>query len=341
MRSSIRRLPSAAPLSLLVSLALLALPGCKSNEAPSGEAPSGEASAEQTAPTKVRVQLNWVPEPEFGGLYAAVSKGIYAKAGLDVQLIKGSAGVPSAQLAASGKVEFSVVTGAEVVKLRARGAELVALYAQFRLSPRGIVVHEKSPHTSLEALWKSDATVVLEPGLAFSKWLDSKYGGQGLKRVPSTGNLAGFMADETLAQAVYVFAEPVELKRRNVAVRILDVADTGFNPYEAVLVTRKAYLDSNKAVVEAFVDATRAGWKAYLADPGPTNAEMAKLNPAMSKEAMDTSTTLAERYIRGSDDGPLGSMTTARWAALVEQLVQLGEMKPDEAPAPATLYLAR
>lgn len=322
--------------SLLVGCLLagaLAITGCKS----SSDAP---ATGEKVA-TKVSIQLNWVPEPEFGGLYAAVEKGIYAKAGLDVQLIKGSAGVPSAQLAASGKVEFSVVTGSEVVTLRARGAELVALYAQFRLSPRGIVVHSDSPHKSLESLWKSDATVVLEPGLAFGKWLDSKYGGTGLKRVPSTGNLAGFIADKTLAQAVYVFAEPVELERRKVPVRILDVADTGFNPYEAVLVTRKEYLDANKATVEAFVDATREGWKAYLADPGPINAVMAKLNPAMSKEAMDTSIRLAERYVKGVEDGPLGSMTTARWAALVDQLVQLGELEAGKAPNPDSLFLQR
>ncbi len=329
-----RRLSPTLSLTLTgCLLAALALPGCKS----SSDAPAGG----EKAATKVSIQLNWVPEPEFGGLYAAVEKGIYAKAGLDVTIVKGSAGVPSAQLAASGKVEFAVVTGGEVVTLRARGAELVALYAQFRLSPRGIVVHKDSPHKSLESLWKSDSTVVLEPGLAFGKWLDSKFGGQALKRVPSTGNLAGFIADKALAQAVYVFAEPVELERRKVPVRILDVADTGFNPYEAVIVTRKAYLDSDKATVEAFVDATREGWKAYLADPGPINAVMAELNPAMSKAAMDTSVRLAERYIKGLDDGALGSMSTARWAALVDQLVQLGELKAGEAPNPDTLFLNR
>lgn len=329
-----------SPLSLLFALCLAAslAVGCSSKKKGADDPAAASPSA---APTKVRVQLNWVPEPEFGGLYAAVSKGLYAEAGLEVELIKGSAGVPAAQLAASGKVEFSVITGGEVVKLRARGAELVALYAQFVQSPRGIVVHGASPHTSLESLWKSDATVVLEPGLAFGRWLDAQYGGTHLKKVPSSGNLAGFIADPSLAQAVYVFAEPVELKRRDVPVRILDVADTGFNPYEAVLVTRRAYLDEQRAVVDAFVDATRAGWTAYLAEPGPINAMMAELNPAMSKEAMDISTTLAERYIRGSDGGPLGAMKTARWAKLVEQMVQLGEIGADEAPAPESLHYAR
>lgn len=308
-----------------VLLALVLAMGCsKKDETPASEA--GEA-----AKAKVRVQLNWVPEPEFGGLYAALEGGLYAEAGLDVELIKGSAGVPSAQLAASGKVDFGVVTGAEVVKLRARGAPLVAVYAQFLKSPRALVVHAASPHRSLEALWKSEAKVLAEPGHTFVKWLDRQYGGEGLSRLPSAGNLAGFMADEGLAQAVFVFAEPVELARREVAVRVLDVADTGFNPYEAVLATREGYLAENADVARRFVEATRAGWAAYLADPGPTNAVMAKLNPAMSAEAMATAAGLIGPYVRG-EGGPLGEMKAARWQTLVEQLTALGEVEAGKAP---------
>lgn len=318
----------------LAALLLLALVGCKSG----ADAPPADGSPKLTP---VKVQLNWVPEPEFGGLYAAVEKGLYRNAGLDVEIIKGSAGVPSAQLAASGKVEFAVVTATEVIKLRARGAELVALYAQFRLSPRGFVVHAASPHATLEALWKSEATVVIEPGASYARWLDARFGGQKLQRVPASGSLAGFIADPRLGQAVYVFAEPVELEQRDVPVRILDVADTGFNPYEAVLATRRPYLEANRATVDAFVEATRRGWTAYLADPGPINAVMAELNPAMSKTAMDTSTRLAERYVRGTDPGPLGAMTTARWATLVDQLVQLGDVEANAAPPPDSLYLAQ
>lgn len=327
-----RPLPQRPALIRLLLLAAVTAPlvvGCKSDRGGDGAG----------APKKIRVQLNWVPEPEFGGLYAALHRGLYRDAGLDVELIKGSAGVPSAQLTASGKVEFGVVSGPEIVRLRARGGDLVALYAQFRTSPRGIVVHQDSPYKSLESLWKSDATVVLEPGLPFARWLDAQYGGQSLRRVPATGNLAGFIADKGLAQQVYVFAEPVELERRAVPVRILDVADTGYNPYEAVIATRREWLEADRATVDAFIGATRAGWQAYLSDPGPTNAVMAELNPAMSKEAMDASIRLATRYVQGADGGGPGTMTTARWAALVDQLVRLGELTADQAPPPDTLYV--
>ena len=37
----------------------------------------------------------------------------------------------------------------------------------------------------------------------------------------------------------------------------------------------------------------------------------------------------------------LAERLTARWAALVDQLVQLGEIEADKAPNPNSLYLAR
>lgn len=311
---------------VFVALCLtLLIAGCGKREPSAGDA--GAAAP----PVKLRVQLNWVPEPEFGGLYAAREQGLYREAGLDVEIIKGSAGVPAAQLAASGQVEFGVTTAPEIVQLRARGAPIVAVYAQFRRSPRAVIVHATSPHQTLESLWKSDGRVMFEPGQTFAKWLDRRFGGERLQRLPSTGNLAGFIADPTLAQAVYVFAEPVELDRRGVPVAVLDVASTGFDPYEAVIATREAWLEANPDVARRFVDATRKGWDAYLAGPGPINVVMARENPAMSKDAMDTSARLAEPYVRG-EGGALGAMTVERWQTLIEQLVELGEVEAAKAP---------
>ena len=44
-----------------------------------------------TGATKIRLQLNWVPEPEFGGIYAAAQDGLFKAQGLDVEIIKGAA----------------------------------------------------------------------------------------------------------------------------------------------------------------------------------------------------------------------------------------------------------
>src|SRR4051794_1238674 len=79
------------------------------------------------AADKVSIALNWVPEPEFGGIYAAQQNGAYQKRNLDVTIKPGGAGAPTWQQVASGKVDFGVASADEVVNARANGADVVAV----------------------------------------------------------------------------------------------------------------------------------------------------------------------------------------------------------------------
>src|SRR5438128_12684763 len=57
---------------------------------------------------KIKLALNWVPEPEFGGIYAAQQQHFFANNGLDVEIQPGGAGTPTWQLVATGKVDYAV-----------------------------------------------------------------------------------------------------------------------------------------------------------------------------------------------------------------------------------------
>ena len=59
------------------------------------------------AAEKVSIALNWVPEPEFGGIYAAQQNGAYQKRGLEVTIKPGGAGAPTWQQVASGRAASS------------------------------------------------------------------------------------------------------------------------------------------------------------------------------------------------------------------------------------------
>lgn len=268
------------------------------------------------------MQLNWLPEPEFGGFFEAKRMG-----GLkDVELLPGSPGVPTASLIASGKVDYGVVSADEIVRLVAQSAPIVAVFASFNTSPRGVVVHADSPYQSLEELWKSESTVGMEPGQGYVRWLDKKYGGTMLHRVPRPASLATFMQDKTFAQGIYVFAEGAELARRGVKTRIFEVAQSGYNPYEVVLATQPERIQRDPAQVGRIVADLRAGWEAYLKSPAPANAMMAKKNPAMPLEAMQSSTQLLTPLVRNPGQ-PLGSMQRQRWETLIEQMRSIGALK--------------
>ncbi|MBM4291111.1 MAG: ABC transporter substrate-binding protein [Deltaproteobacteria bacterium] len=269
-----------------------------------------------------------MPEPEFGGLYAAAHYGYDREEGLALDLVSGGPGVPSAQLVASGKVDFGVLGADQVVAMRAQGADLVGLYASFQVDPRAIVAHAAGAPETLEALWRSGRTVALEAGSAFARWLNLRYGEGGARQVASQGGLAQFRQDPLLAQAVYVFSEPVTLAEEGVPTRLYRVADSGWNPYAVLVAGRGADVRARPARAAALARALRRGWARYLRDPAEVNRLLSRLNPSMSFESMQRAAALAAPFVRGDapalPDEALGSMSAARWGELGAQMARLG-----------------
>ncbi|HEX7601545.1 MAG TPA: ABC transporter substrate-binding protein [Polyangiaceae bacterium] len=309
-------------IGLLVTLAAGA---CKKKE---------EAGA---AGTHVKLALNWVPEPEFGGFYAARESGAYTKRGLDVEIRGGGAGVPVVQMVAGGQADFGIVGADELLTARARGADVLPVFATFQTSPQGIMVHASRGAKNLGDALKS-GTLAIEPGAPYAVFLKKKFGFQGVSIVPYDGGVARFLVDPNVSQQCYVTAEPLAAKKQGGDPQVFLVADEGFNPYVGVLIVSRKSWTEHADRVRAFVDASREGWTAYNADPKPTNAVMRKHNASMD-EATFADAAAAQKPLTESADTQahgLGSMTRDRWETLGKQLVELGII--DEAPA-VTEYL--
>jgi NitT/TauT family transport system substrate-binding protein len=132
----------------------------------------------------------------------------------------------------------------------------------------------------------------------------------------------------------FVFSEPLTARSRGVSPKVFLIADTGFNPYAAVIVVRRDFLRANGDAVRRFVGALREGWLRYLRDPGPTNAVMARLNTAMDLATFAEAARAQEPLITGGDAATrgVGTMSEERWATLATQLLELGVI---DRPVPA------
>lgn len=310
----------------LVVAVVLGLPGCSK---PSSEGGAAPAKVEGGAPVAVELQLNWTPEPEFGGFYAAAQKGIYKQAGLDVTIKAGGAGIQTWQMVATGKVPFAIAESGEILRARLQNADLVALYAVYQKSPQSLMVHKESGVTTLEEIFTSGKIkkVAMEPGLPYVKFLEKKFGFGKVEVVQHGGNLSLFLADKAMAQQCFIFAEPVSAKEQGVEVAAFSTADAGFNPYLAVVITSGKYLAEHRDVVEKFVRATRDGWKVYLEDPATTNEYLKQQGATLSMQTMNLAAELQKPYVTGDGKAErLGQMTLERWKSLAEQLKELGEL---------------
>ncbi len=287
------------------------------------EAPNADGTGKPSGPSKVTLNLNWVPEPEFGGFYAAKDTGSFKRHELDVEIRGGGAGVPVVQMVASGQIEFGIAGADEILTARARGADVVPLFATYQTSPQGIMVHKSRGAKNIQEVF-AQGTLAMEPGVSYAAFLKKKFGEPKATIVPYDGGSARFLTDKTMAQQCYVTAEPLLAKRKGADPQVLLIADEGYNPYVGVLITRKKIWDEKPAMVRAFVAAAREGWRAYLTDPKPANAIMAKLNTSMDAQTFQEAADAQKALIEAE---PLGKMTKERWDTLSKQLTDIAVLK--------------
>ena len=296
----------------LAALAAFALAAC-----------GGDAS-------KLALALNWKPEPEFGGIFEAERSGGFTRRGLALERT-GGPGAPVVQMVTARQVAFGIASADEVVLARDRGSDVVAVFATYQTCPQGLMTHAARGLDTLEALLRSPGTLAVEPGLPYVKWLERRYGLGALQVVPYSYSIAPFLTDPTFTQQVFVTAEPIAARRAGADPRVFLVADSGYDPYTAVVITHGELLRGEPATVAGVVAALREGWRAYLDDPGPANATMGPLNPEMDAEAFRLAAEAQEPLIEVAD-GPLGQMRTERWATLAGQLQQLGLVTQPQPP---------
>ena len=99
------KLLSLAALSAIVLSACgpAATPAPQPTEPP---APAQADTPQEKVKVKVRVVLQWVPQSQFAGYYAALKEGFYEQENLDVEIIPGGPDIAPAQVVASGGAEF-------------------------------------------------------------------------------------------------------------------------------------------------------------------------------------------------------------------------------------------
>jgi NitT/TauT family transport system substrate-binding protein len=280
--------------------------------------------ANAIAADKVKITLNWVPEPEFGGIYAARDSGAFANHNLDVDIVPGGAGTPTWQLVANGKTDFAVASADEVFIARSQGADVTTIFATYQTCPQGIMVHASRGLKSIADVFKG-GTVAMEPGLPYVNFLKNKYGFGNTKIVAYDGGPGNFLANKDFAQQCFITSEPIAAKKQGSDPQVFLIADSGYNPYTAVVITTSKLAKDKPDLVHNMFLSLQEGWRAYLDNPKPANTAMGKLNPDMDQETFAAAAEAQKPLIDTdwSKQHGLGMMDPKRWEELGKQLVDL------------------
>ena len=288
-------------------------------------------SADSAKPIKVTLQLNWKPEPQFGGFYAAEVENVYQRHGLEVTITAGGAGAPTVEMIGAGTVPFAIVSADEILRARAKGNKVVGLFAVYQTNPQGIMTRASRGFKTLGDVFTHPGTLAMERGLPYSDFLEKKYGFKKLKIVPSPfGDLSLYRSDENYAMQCFVTSEPLAAKAIGIEPQTFLIAESGYNPYTTVLATSESYLKANPQGVKAMIDAAREGWQSYLSDATKANEHMRKLNPTMDAQTFADSAAAQKPLIETEETkkSGIGSMSLERWQTLIKQLVELKVIDP-------------
>lgn len=316
---------------MLMTVVLFA--GCGPSETVDGKhPPAGKDGAASLTP--VSLTLNWYPEAEHGGYYAALVHGYYREEGLDVTIHPGGPDIPVVQLAVEGRTDFGVDNGDKLLLVRAQQADAVALFAPLQISPRCLMVHQKSGIKSFDDLAKQEGfTLAMNAGQPFAMFLEKRLDLSKMTIAPYTGSLVAFLSEEKFGQQAYNFSEPYNARKQGSDPQNLMVSDLGFNPYTSLLLTGRKQLETRKPLVEKMVRATRRGWEKYLSDPKSTNDHIHKQNPEMADDVLDFGVETLKPLCLPDGLPPerIGEMTDARWKELADQLVEIKAIPASQA----------
>ncbi len=212
---------------------------------------------------KTTVCLQWTPQAQFAGFYAARDKGIYKKYGLNVTIIHAGPKCPVVKTIASGEATFITSFLTSAIKFRADGLKVVDIAQMSRKSALMFVAKKsRGIKNPLDLEGK-------KIGLWFAgfqetpKALLKKYAPKA-KIVEVFTGIELLMYDGIDALTVMRYNEYHTLLNHGIdpeELTVMNFADFGFNIPEDGIYCLEKTLKDNPELCRKFVQATFDGWR--------------------------------------------------------------------------------
>jgi putative hydroxymethylpyrimidine transport system substrate-binding protein len=101
---------------------------------------SSAAAAHMHGRTPLSIELDWYPNPDHVGLFAAIDRGYFARAGLDVTPLTPGSDTDAATLVAAGRVDLAISYEPELFYAQQQHVPIVAVAAMVPTALNSIIV---------------------------------------------------------------------------------------------------------------------------------------------------------------------------------------------------------
>ncbi|PTL56554.1 ABC transporter substrate-binding protein [Paraconexibacter algicola] len=328
-----RRSPAALLCLLLLPVALL-LSACGSKE-------DDIAGTPQTQ--KLTLMLDYFPNADHAGIYAAQASGAFAKVGLDVDIQTPSDPSAPLKLVEAGRADLAISYEPELLLARDKGAKLVAVGAIVNKPLTSLMALGKEKITRVEDLrGKTVGTAGIPYQAAYLKTILEEAGvpPEDVKTVDVGFNLVPAMISGKVDATLGAFwnYEGTQLQREKKDPDIIRMETVGVPTYdELVVVASEETTKDRGALVRRFFQALRQGTEQVRADPAAGVTPLLKANPDLDRglqEAVVRKTLPV--FFPADDEDPFGYMDPSQWRAYGRWMLDRGLITKEIDPTSLT-----
>jgi putative hydroxymethylpyrimidine transport system substrate-binding protein len=299
---------------LTALLALLCLPLAACGEKTETITPSASSAQSLT------LMLDWFPNADHVGIYQALAKGDFAKAGLDIHVQVPSNPAAPLQLLAAGKIDAAISYEPELLLARNRNLPLVSVAAIVQ-QPLTSIVSLDSKHIKTAAQLRGkrvgDAGIPYQHAYLQTILAHAGVPAASVKEINVGSNLLPAMlsgrVDATLG--AYWNYEAIQLAQLGKHPNVIRMNQVGVPTYdELVLVVRQSTLTSHPDEMRRFVQALARGYGSVRTDPAAAVSNLVRANPGLDRKLQSAAVRATlPAFFPSNPSNPWGWQDPVRW----------------------------
>jgi putative hydroxymethylpyrimidine transport system substrate-binding protein len=294
-----------------LAMAVLALTGCGEKE--DVLVPEGSK--------RVELMLDYFPNADHAGIYAAQAAGHFKQAGLDVEIRQPPDPAAPIKQVAAGRVDLAISYEPEVLRARDQGLNVVSVGAIVQKPLTSIIsLPEGKIRKPADLRGKTVGTAGIDYQSAYLRTILSDAG------VPENSvkeRNVGFAFSPALitgkidaALGAFWNYEGTELRLRGKKPRIIRMEDAGVPTYnELVLVANKDALERDAAKIRAFIGAVSRGTRDLRSDPNAAIDGLLEANPDLDPELQRAVVEVTLPLFFAPEGKPFGWQSPTEWDA--------------------------